>query len=188
MENQSSIPDAVADSVPDAVPDSVDYSGNDDASSFFGWWTWVLIFLLIGASLLAGYYYILYFYDASDLESAIEKAIKHFNATTAEARGLTGATGDSGYTSDTEEEYVKKRIVKKVLDKVLDDASSEGFSTFTPTVPLGGLNWSMIDDNEMLLTDPSEPQITDDCMSGDIFPTRSICINPKLRMMQGTMQ
>lgn len=187
MENQSSIPDpvsSVADSVPDFVPDSVAYSGNDDASSFFGWWTWVLIFLLIGASLLAGYYYILYFYDATSLEYAIEKAIKHFNATTAEARGVTGATGDTGYTSDTEEEYTKKRIVKKVLDKVLDDASSEGFSTFTPTAPLGGLNWSMIDNNNMLLSDPSEPQITDDCMSGDIFPTRSICINPKLRTMQ----
>ena len=179
MENQSSIPDPVS-SVADSVPDFVAYSGNDDASSFFGWWTWVLIFLLIGASLLAGYYYILYFYDATSLEYAIEKAIKHFNATTAEARG---ATGDTEYTSDTEEEYIKKKIVKKVLDKVLDDASSEGFSTFTPT-PLGGLNWSMIDNNKMLLSDPSEPQITDDCMSGDIFPTRSICINPKLRTMQ----
>jgi hypothetical protein len=86
-------------------------------------WLWMLVIIVIGLCLLGGYYYILYFYDSYTLDEAIEKAIKQFNQTNAGLREDTGNTGDTGTKEEEEEE---------VLTKVLDDASTEGFSNYTP--------------------------------------------------------
>jgi len=124
-------------------------------------WFLMLVIIVISLGLLGGYYYILYFYDSLTLEDAIEKAIKQFNQANTDT-SVSGNTGDTGST---------------ILSEVLDDASTEGFSNYTPvssdTQNLGQLNWCFIDDGVA----------TEECMSGDIFPTRDVCINPKLRML-----
>ena len=153
---------------PEVAPTSTDDSGY--------MWLWMLVIIVIGLGLLGGYYYILYFYDSLTLEDAIEKAIKHFNQTNAQ----TGDTGNTGLYEEEEKEEGKKTVE---LEKVLNDASStEGFSNYTPVSSniqsLSQLNWCFIDENS------SECNATTyDCMSGDIFPSRDVCINPKLRMM-----
>jgi hypothetical protein len=139
----------------------------DGGSSYT--WVWFLIIIIIGLCLLGGYYYFLYFYDSFTLEDAIEKAIKHFNET-----NKTGDTGDTGPTENT-----------TVLEKVLDDASVEEFTNYTPSSSsniqnLGQLNWCFIDDPSGC---NNAPLSSDECMSGDIFPTRDVCINPKIRML-----
>lgn len=132
-------------------------------------WFLMLVIIVICLGLLGGYYYILYFYDSYTLDDAIEKAIKQFNQTNAGLREDTGNTGDTGPSYDNEE----------VLTTVLDDASTEGFSNYTPVSSniqsLSQLNWCFIDEKSS--------DSTDECMSGDIFPSRDVCINPKLRML-----
>jgi Flp pilus assembly protein TadG len=132
-------------------------------------WFLMLVIIIICLGLLGVYYYTLYFYDSLTLEDAIEKAIKHFNQSNSD----TGNTGNTGIYDHTEEE-------EEALEKVLDDATTEGFSNYTPvssdTQNLGQLNWCFIDENS------TECNATT-CMSGDIFPSRDVCINPKLRML-----
>jgi len=153
---------------PEVAPTSTDDSGY--------MWLLMLVIIVFGLCLLGGYYYILYFYDSLTLEDAIEKAIKHFNQTNAQ-------TGDTGNTGLYEEEEKEEREEKEeVLTKVLDEASVEGFSNYTATSSdnqkLGQLNWCFIDDKSSEYN-----ATTDECMSGDIFPSRDVCINPKLRML-----
>lgn len=157
-------------------------SASDEGSSSM--WLWMLVIIIMGLCVLGGYYYILYIYDSPTLEDAVEKLIKRFNASTAEVReegwnkdyeNRTGETGPHDNTESTPE--------KKILTAVLDDASSEGFSNYISEVPssniqkLGQLNWCFIDDSNGCNA------TSNDCMSGDIFPTRDICINPKLRTL-----
>ena len=154
----------------------------DGGSSYM--WLWFLIIIIVGLCLLGGYYYFLYFYDSLTLEDAIEKAIKHFNKSTSEVRNeewnkeYEARTGDTGPYDKTEN--------TTVLEKVLDDASSvEEFSNYTPSSSsniqnLGQLNWCFIDDPSGC---NNAPLSSDECMSGDIFPTRDVCINPKIRML-----
>ena len=127
-------------------------------------WFLMLVIIVISLGLLGGYYYILYFYDSLTLDDAIEKAIKQFNQSNTDVSGNAGDTGST------------------VLTDVLDDASTEGFSNYTPissdTPNLGQLNWCFIDDGV-----GCNALATEECMSGDIFPTRDVCINPKLRML-----
>jgi hypothetical protein len=145
-------------------------------------WLLMLVIIVIGLCLLGGYYYILYFYDSLTLEDAIEKAIKHFNQTNA-LNGSTGDTGDTGTYEEKEEEEEKEK--EEILTKVLDEASVEGFSNYSAissdNQKLGQLNWCFIDDNSPDCN--AFATTTDVCMSGDIFPSRDVCINPKLRML-----
>ena len=140
-------------------------------------WIWMLVIIIIGLCVLGGYYYILYVYDSPTLEDAVEKLIKRFNTTTEEPQ-----SGDTGNTGPPEED-TESANAKKLLTAVLDDASSEGFSNYNVEVPssniqkLGQLNWCFIDDTNGCNLSSNE------CMSGDIFPTRDICINPKLRTL-----
>jgi hypothetical protein len=165
----------------DLVKPETPLLSEDGGSSYM--WLWFLIIIIIGLCLLGGYYYFLYFYDSLTLEDAIEKAIKHFNETTAEARkegwnkDYETRTGDTGPYDKTEN--------TTVLEKVLDDASVEEFTNYTPSSSsniqnLGQLNWCFIDDPSGC---NNAPLSSDECMSGDIFPTRDVCINPKIRMI-----
>jgi hypothetical protein len=154
----------------------VNYSEEDSSSS---WWMWIFVFVAIGIFMLVGYYYILYFYDATSLEDAIEKAIKRFNLDVAKDNGNTGDSGDTDYNTDDDDDDV---TFKKVLIKALDNATTEGFSTYDADTSVGtiqkrgSLNWGVIgEDANCSVAESSQ------CMSGDIFPTRDIRINPKLR-------
>lgn len=142
-------------------------------------WIWLLILVLFGLFILGIYYYVLYFYDASSIEDAIEKAIKRFNET-----GVTGATGATGYTGDVdrsededEEEVTFKKVLKKTLDNAVEEEDEkEGFSAMDAS--FGKYSWSLLDEQNAC------DQIVDSnmCMSGNIFPSRDICINPSLRV------
>lgn len=156
-----------------------EYTGLPDTSapsSSFSLWTWMFIMFLFGLFILGVYYYFLYFYDASSIEDAIEKAIKHFNEKTTAAREDVGITGDTGAT---EEQVTFKKVLVKALDNAIND-KDEGFEAMNSSdSSLGKLNWCLIDE-----TDKSN-QIVDSnmCMSGNIFPSRDICINPTLRTL-----
>lgn len=152
---------------------------NSESSSF---WIWIFLFVFAGLFILGVYYYFLYFYDASSIEDAIEKAIKRFNETTKEEVGVTGATG-THYTEDEDEEEVTfKRVLAKTLDNAIndkdeDDSEKEGFEAMDAS--LGKYNWSLLDNQ----TDCNQIIDANMCMSGNIFPSRDICINPKLRTL-----
>ena len=157
----------------------VNYSEDDSSSSL---WTWLFVFIAIGIFMLIAYYYVLYFYDATSMEDAIEKAIKLFNEDDdKEWIRKHGNTGDTGtkYESDEDEDDVS---FKKVLLKALENASEEGFSNYEADTSVGTiqkrgtLNWGVIEEDKNCTLSESEQ-----CMSGDIFPTRDISINPKLR-------
>ena len=158
----------------------VNYSEDDSSSSSV--WTWLFVFIAVGIFMLVVYYYILYFYDATSMEDAIEKAIKRFNADD-EKHGNTGDTADKyKYDSDYDSDYEDDVSFKKVLLKALENASEEGFSNYDADTSVGtiqkrgSLNWGVIEeDNNCTLSESGK------CMSGDIFPTRDISINPKLR-------
>jgi len=139
---------------------------------------WALVFGIIGVFSLVGYYYLLYFYDATSISDAISNAITRSNLKTAEEKDWEekawkekyGVTGDIERYDDDAGDLT----FKKILLKALDNAATEGFSSYdedlaTGTIQkMGSLNWGFIEDDG-------------GCMSGDIFPTRDICINPKLR-------
>lgn len=153
------------------------YETDDSSSSSL--WMWALVFGIIGVFSLVGYYYLLYFYDATSISDAISIAITRSNLKTAEEKDWEekawkekyGVTGDVERYDDDD---AGDLTFKKVLLKALDNAATEGFSSYdedlaTGTIQkMGSLNWGFIEDDG-------------GCMSGDIFPTREICINPKLR-------
>lgn len=152
-------------------------TGESSSSSL---WMWALVFGIIGVFSLVGYYYLLYFYDATSISDAISIAITRSNLKTAEEKDWEekawkekyGVTGDVERYDDDDD--AGDLTFKKVLLKALDNAATEGFSSYdedlaTGTIQkMGSLNWGFIEDDG-------------GCMSGDIFPTRDICINPKLR-------
>lgn len=152
----------------------------DTSSSFFSLWTWVFIMFLFGLFILGVYYYFLYFYDASSIEDAIEKAFKHFNEKTTAAREEVGITGDTG---PTEEQVTFKKVLVKALDNAINDKeedTDEGFEAMGASdSSFGKLNWCLLDEPN------GTNQIVDSnmCMSGNIFPSRDICINPTLRTL-----
>ena len=160
----------------------VNYSSSEVEDSSFSFWTWAFIFVIIGIFMLITYYYILSFYEATSMEDAIENAIKRFNG------GYTGATGDkyekeTDYTDDEKDvDDTDDVTFKKVLLKALDNATTEGFSTYEADTSVGtiqkrgSLNWGFIEEDKNCSLSESGQ-----CMSGDIFPTRDIHINPKLR-------
>jgi hypothetical protein len=162
----------------------VNYSETDDSSSSS--WAWLFVFIAIGIFMLVVYYFILYFYDATSLEDAVEKAIKRFNEDQSEEewKRTHGNTGDTGNKNDSDEEEDDKDEVtfKKVLLKALDNSIEEGFSNYDADTSVGtiqkrgSLNWGFIEEDKNCSVSESEQ-----CMSGDIFPTRDISINPKLR-------
>ncbi len=153
----------------------------DSSESPSNFWMWLLLIFLAGLFILGGYYYFLYFYDASSMEDAIEKAIKRFNESTS-SNGHTGTTGGTGDIERSDEEEEKEVTFKKVLKKALDNAvhdkddEKEGFSAMDAS--LGKYSWSLLDDPVGC------DQIMDAnmCMSGNIFPSRDICINPNIRV------
>ena len=153
-----------------------EYNGQPDtSSSSFSLWTWVFILFLFGLFILGVYYYFLYFYDASSIEDAIEKAFKHFNEKTTAAREEVGITGDTGAT---EEQVTFKKVLSKALDNAIID-KDEGFEAMNSDSSLGKLNWSLLDQ----LNESNQIVDSNMCMSGNIFPSRDICINPTLRTL-----
>jgi hypothetical protein len=159
-----------------------EYSGqvySEQPSSSFSLWTWVFIMFLFGLFILGVYYYLLYFFDASSIEDAIEKAFTHYNEKTKNAREEVGLIGDTGATED---QVTFKKVLVKALDNAIndDDDEKEGFEAMNSSsdLSLGKLNWC-------LLEEQNYNQIVDSnmCLSGNIFPSRDICINPTLRTL-----
>ena len=153
-----------------------EYTGSE--SSSFSLWTWIFIMFLFGLFILGVYYYFLYFYDASSIEDAIEKAIQRYNEKTTEAREEVGITGDTGAT---EEQVTFKKVLVKALDNAINDKDKdEGFEAMNLDSSLGKLSWCLIDEQNN-----GSNQIMDSnmCMSGNIFSSRDICINPTLRTL-----
>ena len=155
---------------------------------------WVLLFviIIIGLFVLFGYFYMLYYYNTYSLGDAIDKAIAQYNKSTAELRAdqweaeYNARTGDTGSNND----YIQTTTdLQDVLSKVLNDAidkhelndDKEGFTDgiYSNTQQLGQLNWSLIDETDSGIVMDN----TNYCMSDDIFPTRDVCINPKIRTM-----
>jgi len=150
-------------------------------------WMWLFFIIIIGLFFLVGYFYILYIYDVSTFRDAIKKANEQFSKTTAELRtdawnanynaGTTGGVS----TQNSNLQDVLNNVLNDTI-KTNDDDETEGFTTedvFSNVEQLGNLNWSFLQEEDKtpeLLTDSNYY-----CMSGDIFPTRDICINPKLR-------
>ena len=158
-----------------------EYNGQPDtSSSSFSLWTWIFIMFLFGLFILGVYYYFLYFYDASSIEDAIEKAFKHFNEKTTTAREDVGITGDTGAT---EEQVTFKKVLVKALDNAVndnDEDKDEGFQAMSSSdSSLGKLSWRLLDEQD----GPNQIVDSNMCMSGNIFPSRDICINPKLRTL-----
>lgn len=148
-------------------------------------WMWLFFIIIVGLFFLAGYFYILYFYGASSFGDAITKAIEQYNKTTAELRtDAWTANYNAGTTGGVS---IQNSNLQDVLNNVLNDTiktnddDKEGFTTdevFSNVEQLGDLNWSFLQEEDKtteLFTDSNY------CMSGDIFPTRDISINPKLR-------
>jgi len=153
-----------------------EYTGSTETeSSSFSLWTWIFFLFLFGLFILGVYYYFLYFYDASSIEDAIEKAFKHFNEKTTAAREEVGITGDTGAT---EEQVTFKKVLSKALDNAIND-KDEGFEAMNSDSSLGKLNWSLLDQ----LNESNQIVDSNMCMSGNIFPSRDICINPTLRTL-----
>ena len=169
--------------VPSLSPETLVYgqdnSGQMESSSSSSLWTWLFVMFLFGLFILGVYYYLLYFYDASSIEDAIEKAFEHFNEKSEAAREEVGLTGDTGAT---EEQVTFKKVLVKALDNAIneEDDEKEGFEAMsTSDSSLGKLNWCLLDEQN------TSNQIVDSnmCMSGNIFPSRDICINPTLRTL-----
>lgn len=159
-----------------------EYAGQvnlESSSSSSSMWVWMFIIFLFGLFILGVYYYLLYFYDASSMEDAIEKAFDHFNEKTTAARKDVGLSGDTG---PTEEQVTFKKVLVKALDNAVHDKDDEkeGFEAMSSSdSSFGKLNWCLLDE-------PNDSnQIVDSnmCMSGNIFPSREICINPTLRTL-----
>jgi hypothetical protein len=150
-------------------------------SSSTSLWMWMFIMFLFGLFILGVYYFFLYFYDAYSMEDAIEKAFKRFNETPQTEREEVGITGDTGAT---EEQVTFKNVLTKALDNAVsteDENEKEGFQAMgSSDSSLGKLNWCLLDEHNN-----GSGQIVDSnmCMSGNIFPSRDICINPTLRTL-----
>jgi hypothetical protein len=160
----------------------VDYTGlvsySETVESSFSLGTVFLGVIAFGIIVLIMYYFVLYFYDATSLGGAIENAIKRFNED-GEEHGNTGDTGNRDSDDDKDDDEI---TFKKVLLKALDNATEEGFSNYEADTSIGtiqkrgSLNWGFIEEDKNCSVSESGQ-----CMSGDIFPTREININPKLR-------
>jgi len=143
-------------------------------------WIWLFILIFIGLVVVAGYYYILYYYNTNSFSEAIEQAIKQFNKTTNELREDKWNTEHKDRITEDENDTLGKALKDAVL------ASQDGFTTREEPdtqLQLGKLNWCFIDETDGIRNCKEMETNTSYCLSGDIFPTRDICINPKLRTM-----
>jgi len=126
-------------------------------------WIWLFILIFIGLVVVAGYYYILYYYNTNSFSEAIEQAIKQFNKTTNELR---------------EDKWNTEH-----KDRITEDENDTLGKALKTQLQLGKLNWCFIDETDGIRNCKEMETNTSYCLSGDIFPTRDICINPKLRTM-----
>jgi len=85
-------------------------------------------------------------------------------------------SSSSGVIDTAQNNRVQKR---DEIEKALDNAASSG-SLPAPNTVSGNAGWCYIGTDNGVRT-CGEVGVNDQCMSGDIFPSQDICVNPRLR-------
>ena len=143
-------------------------------------WVWLFVLIFIGLVVVAGYYYILYYYNTYSFSEAIEKAMNQYNKTPTELREDKWNAEHKDRITEEDEDALGKAIKDALIP------SKDGFTIreeVDTSSQLGKLNWCFIDEKDGIRNCEELNATTNYCLSGDIFPTRDICINPKLRTM-----
>jgi hypothetical protein len=140
-------------------------------SSSYSWGTYViilLIILLVGANFFSSY-----------LGSFFAKATEQTVSTT--AKGAEAIVKESNLEQqEQKQEEKQQKYQEDALNKSLQ-SSTNNVSTYAPHEATGKAGWCFIGEEESGVRTCSEVGVNDVCMSGDIFPTQAICMNPKLR-------
>ena len=112
------------------------------------------------------------------------------SATTGTSVGVTYPQGQNAASSLPIKQQAKVKQTENeleewqqgALEKALQDASSKNNGEPVPneSIPTGKAGWCFIGEEAGIRT-CSEIGVNDMCMSGDIFPTQAVCMNPNLR-------
>jgi len=130
------------------------------------------------------------------VEESVKKGVKYSNETPSATSGTyigvstdQGVQGQQAATSLPVQNRIQQagadieQLQQDALEKALQDASSrknEGPMPNDSSIPTGKAGWCFIGQEQGIRT-CSEIGVNDLCMSGDIFPTQAICMNPNLR-------
>lgn len=197
-------------SITDIIPDKIsepmirENITNDSMSNwlYFSWQTWIIIILLLA---LLGINIFAYLAKGTQetvniLETIFGPILKMFGYTTLTTTKEvvdTSATGAkagidivAGATIgaiDTIEQTVSNTPEQRdFLNKAINDSQNQQLEQVLPddsrssVQKTGKSGWCYIGESDGIRT-CSEIGVNDTCMSGDIFPNQSICMNPKLR-------
>ena len=186
-------------SITEIVPDNIEPTANASTSSFFSnitWQTWVIIILILA---LLGINIFAYLArgtqeTASLFQRIIGPLLGIFGVTTKQAveTSATGAKAGIDIVADTTTSVIDKAIPigqqNDPLDKALQNASQtpeqnkeqEVMPSDSVMQSRGKAGWCYIGEERGIRT-CAEVGVNDTCMSGDVFPSQQICMNPNLR-------
>ena len=201
-----SITDIIPDKITEPVINNVGQSTTNNSSNllYFSWQTWIIIILLLA---LLGINIFAFLAKgtqetANILETIFAPILKLFGYTTLTATqevvdtSATGAkagidivAGAATGAIDTVQQTVTNapnQQQRDSLNKALNDSHQQqqevrpddSKSSIQKT---GKSGWCYIGESDGIRT-CAEIGVNDTCMSGDIFPNQSICMNPKLRV------
>lgn len=158
----------------------------------WSWTTWILIIIglaVVGINVFA------YLAQGTSMVAAVVapllKLVGYTAATVTKQTIDTGATGAKagiGVVAATATDAIDlvqntvDRLPPTALQKSLANTSQVQTTEVMPDEPrqMGKAGWCLIGESNQVRT-CVEVGVNDTCMSGDIFPTQAVCVNPTLR-------
>jgi hypothetical protein len=186
-------------SISDILPDDFGSSptplmSQPTTDSSFSWQTWVIIILIL--ALLGINIFVYLAKGTEELTNILRPLLTFFGyntLTTTKQVVETSATGakagvdvvagtTTGAIDATLAETERQNWRQDSVSRALNDAGQQSTNTVQPhdNAVSGKSGWCLIGEDQGIRT-CSEIGANDVCMSGDIFPTHSVCVNPKLR-------
>jgi hypothetical protein len=176
---------------------------------YFSWQTWIIIILVLA---LFGINIFAYLAKGTEITASIMESVLSFfgysTLTTTKQAIETTATGTKagvdiiaettssaidvvtpdnpiGYSQSIKDEVKieprEKQMSQDILERAINDYSKSYSGGEPMPVSSGKEGWCFIGEDEGIRT-CSEIGVNDICMSGDIFPTQAVCMNPNLRV------
>lgn len=168
-------------------------SGTSNSDSFFSsinWQTWIIIILILA---LLGINIFAYLAKgtqetASLFERIFAPLLALFGITSKQAieTSATGAKAGIDIVADTTTGAIdtamghKENPVDKALQNAQQQESNEVMPADSVMQSSGKSGWCYIGEERGIRT-CAEVGVNDTCMSGDVFPSQQICMNPNLR-------
>lgn len=165
-----------------------------DTTTSWSWTTWILI--IVGLAVFGINVFAYLAQGTTVIANIVAPLLKLIGYTAATVTkktidtGATGAKAGIGIAAETATDAIN--LVQNTVDKLppattslqqtLSNTRQTPVNEVVPDEPrqMGKAGWCLIGESNHIRT-CVEVGVNDTCMSGDIFPTQAVCVNPTLR-------